>query len=187
MQFLLDQLAGTADARQIVCWPPESAGDFLEDANGQWTVVPQSGTDLGSRMTRWFESALEGGGKAAIAIGADCPFVQPKHVQQTRELLNAGNDLVLGPAADGGYWLVGMNRHPGTIFDNTEWGAASVLETTLQNAKATGWKTALLESLRDVDDLEDLSAAVSHLLQSTDSAFLDLAQQLSSFVQVDMR
>ncbi len=183
-QFLLRKLGGAPIYWEIVAWPPESIDSFRSEAGDAWKVVPQSDGDLGDRMSNWFHAAFGAGNQCAIAIGADCPFVETGHIQQAAKLLKEGNDLVLGPAEDGGYWLVGMSRRPDSLFSNIEWGTAHVLEATVRNAKAAGWKTAFLERLRDIDELDDLTIAIDQLSRSDDPELSELSKQLSTIVSV---
>ena len=79
------------------------------------------------------------------------------HVQEAFHLLDEF-DLVLGPAADGGYYLLGLNRLYKDLFESIPWGTGEVLQATLNKAKLLGIKTVLLERLADVDRPEDLEA-----------------------------
>ena len=114
--------------------------------------VGQGGGDLGARMGR----VLAGGGDApAAVVGSDIPDLAPRHVQAAFEALRTA-DLVFGPAADGGYWLVG--RRPGLstrgLFEGVRWSSPHALADTRANLPP-GRRVALLEVLEDVDDAED--------------------------------
>jgi rSAM/selenodomain-associated transferase 1 len=183
-RFLLDRLSNAASFRQIVCWPPESSGQFQTDAGPAWNVISQTDGDLGIKMSNWFDSVFDDDYQVVIAIGADCPFVEPRHIEQTVELLKTGSDLVLGPAEDGGYWLVGLRRKPESLFSDIQWGTGEVFEATLNKANSAGLKTATLETLRDVDDFDDLTFVIDQLQKSAEPKMQGLSEQLSGLVQV---
>ena len=122
------------------------------------TGRPQS--DLGRRMGRAFEAAFQGSKGAAVIVGSDIPDISANIIQQAFEGLQK-NDLVLGPARDGGYYLIGMkNTIPAEtyprLFNDINWGADKVLSQTLQTARESGLRFILLESLGDVDGPADL-------------------------------
>jgi rSAM/selenodomain-associated transferase 1 len=116
---------------------------------------PQSGGDLGSRMKNAFAAAFLAGKKHVVAVGTDCPGLSEKHIYQAFSLLQNA-DLVLGPAADGGYYLIGMHTLQSNLFQDIRWGSGEVLQQTLLAARKLGLKIALLEELTDVDRPEDV-------------------------------
>ncbi|GAA4360997.1 TIGR04282 family arsenosugar biosynthesis glycosyltransferase [Hymenobacter saemangeumensis] len=118
---------------------------------------PQPEGDLGQRMETAFATAFAAGaGKVAI-IGTDCPGLKAGHLQQAFELLET-HDLVLGPATDGGYYLLGTRRLQPELFRQKEWSTDQVLAATLADAKRLGLSVALLPELTDVDTEDDLRA-----------------------------
>ncbi len=117
--------------------------------------LPQGGGDLGARLSRAFDQTLAGGSKAVIAVGTDCPLLGPVMVARAFAAL-ARKDLVLGPAADGGYYLVGLKRRAPSLFEDVPWSTARVLEATVERARRSGLAVSLLPTLRDVDELGDL-------------------------------
>lgn len=136
------------DKKQMQAW--------LGDA---YRYQPQCGATLGDRMAAAFENAFQSRVDQAILIGTDIPALTPAILEAAFEKL--GNaDVVLGPAKDGGYYLIGMHREAfpaaRTLFANTPWGAARVLADTLEMAALSGLRTRLLEELTDVDSPKDL-------------------------------
>ena len=111
--------------------------------------LTQGGGDLGQRMARMMAAVAPG---PVVMIGADIPDIRSDHVAAAFRALG-DHDAVFGPAADGGYWLVGMKRRPRfvDIFQGVRWSSADALADTLANQPA-GWRTAFLETLADVDD-----------------------------------
>lgn len=123
-----------------------------------WQFVPQAEGDLGRRMYQALIGAFHRGGKPVFLIGTDCPELTANLLQEALDLLE-DKDLVLGPAQDGGYYLIGMqDPQPGLFPPDMPWGTDRVLEETLQAADRQGLRVSLLETLRDIDRPEDLSA-----------------------------
>jgi rSAM/selenodomain-associated transferase 1 len=119
------------------------------------TLTGQGPGDLGARMHRAFERALVGG-SAAILIGADCPALTLEYLREAGEGLASGYDGVIGPAADGGYVLIGLARVHSSLFERIRWGGPDVLEDTRARFGALGWRCRELDALWDIDRPEDL-------------------------------
>ncbi len=120
----------------------------------------QAGGNLGNRMVHAFNVAFQKGSQRVIIIGTDCPELMTDHLKATFDSLN-DNHLVLGPAFDGGYYLIGLRkdtyqRTMPALFKNIEWGSSSVLDTTAKNARFLDISFHLLPSLHDVDRPEDI-------------------------------
>jgi rSAM/selenodomain-associated transferase 1 len=115
-----------------------------------WTARPQGEGDLGERMHRAFTEA----NGPAIIIGSDCPEVNPNDLRAATEALQT-HDAVIGPATDGGYWLIGLNTPCPALFEGVEWSTKNVLQTTLAKADEAGLSVQLLRELADVDTGED--------------------------------
>lgn len=114
----------------------------------------QVGQDLGERMKKAFAACFESGMVKIVLIGTDCPSLEGKHIIQAFEALDQ-SDLVLGPARDGGYYLIGMSRNADFLFEGISWSSELVLSQTLALAAAQGLQTSLLPVLEDIDTLED--------------------------------
>jgi hypothetical protein len=113
----------------------------------------QKGNDLGERMYNAFKSGFQKGYKKIILIGSDIYDLNSETIEEAFvEIENA--DFVIGPAADGGYYLVGMKTLNNEIFQNKNWGTETVLEDTLNNLNHK--KVKLLEIKNDIDVYEDL-------------------------------
>ena len=115
----------------------------------------QYGEDLGQRMNNAITSSFEEGAERVVIIGSDCYDLTSTIIQSAFESLKF-KDAVLGPAKDGGYYLIGMNSSNPTIFENKEWGSSNVLLDTLLSTKELGLSYELLETLNDVDTIDDL-------------------------------
>ena len=181
--FLRDA-AGTArllcDARPgvgLVCeWAleqGESLGDFpLTDwLPSAYLHRAQTGADLGARMAAALGRCLAFG-RNAVLIGTDFPDLPHEVLIDAFEKLACGDEptVALGPAADGGYYLIGMNRFVPEIFADIPWSTSDVLSRTMERAAALGIGTALLPEWRDVDDADDLEALKGRLSEDSSRA-----------------
>ncbi|MEM6718594.1 MAG: TIGR04282 family arsenosugar biosynthesis glycosyltransferase [Bacteroidota bacterium] len=125
--------------------------DLWDDAIYQKKA--QFGNDLGERMRNAFKDAFDNHYEKVIIIGSDLYDLQPKHINEAIAALDT-NDIVLGPAKDGGYYLLGMKTLQEEAFLPKDWGKENVLHDTLNDLN-TG-KIYLLEALNDIDYAEDL-------------------------------
>lgn len=144
---------------QKTVWLPPSATPLTSAAVAAYwpgyAWQPQPAGDLGGKMQAAFAQAFAAGAGAAVVIGTDCPGLRSTHLNQAFELL-ASHDVVVGPAADGGYYLLGMKRLHRDFFLNKTWSTASVLSATLTDAARLHLRVAHLPTLHDVDTAADL-------------------------------
>jgi len=117
--------------------------------------LDQGEGNLGDRLHRAFAQAFAQGAQRVVVIGADCPGLTPALFAQAFTAL-ATQELVLGPARDGGYYLVGLTRPRPALFAKIPWGSGEVLAETLKQAQTLNLSTHILETLADVDRPEDL-------------------------------
>lgn len=111
--------------------------------------------DLGEKMQKAFQRVFDLGFDQVLIIGTDCYELERNHLKQAFEALKTKN-LVLGPAVDGGYYLLGLKRPAASLFQGISWSTDTVLQQTLNRANQEKLEYALLEKLRDVDRYEDL-------------------------------
>jgi len=122
--------------------------------------LPQGEGDLGGRMDRAFrDSVKEGAGKTVI-VGTDCPDLDAQDIREAFQILDS-NSVVLGPAADGGYYLIGIQsgapeRLYGALFTTIPWGTSEVFSSTVNALASAGIQAGLLDEKADVDEPEDL-------------------------------
>ena len=116
---------------------------------------PQGTGNLGEKLKRAFGDAFSAGAQRVVTIGCDCPDLSKEHISRAFDALYF-NELVLGPATDGGYYLIGIKRPLDKLFENIPWGSDRVFETTVSLAQQLGLSTEILEELHDVDRPEDL-------------------------------
>ncbi|MEH2075318.1 MAG: TIGR04282 family arsenosugar biosynthesis glycosyltransferase [Nostoc sp.] len=129
---------------------------LMQDWLGLDLVYQSQGEgDLGSRMARSLFDAFESGADKVIIIGTDCPGVNAQILTTAFEELHTF-DLVLGPALDGGYYLIGLCQPIPELFANIEWGTAQVFQKTLEIARNINLSHVNLSPLADIDRPEDL-------------------------------
>ena len=167
--FVLDTLERTKAAvgqlklrmdRYLACAPSTSHVFFkiMEERQGV-KLIDQVGDDLGARMHQAVETMFSRGYRRTLIIGTDVPTVPFEYLKQALTLLD-NHDLTLGPALDGGYYLIGMNKPVQELFADVPWSTDLVLRLTQERAATLGLKTALLPSWRDIDTLADLEALI---------------------------
>jgi uncharacterized protein len=135
---------------------PDDAGAEV----GAWLgegprFLPQGDGDLGTRMERAFTGAFADGADRAIVVGTDLPGITSDLILAAFELLER-SEVVIGPADDGGYYLLGLRRLVPGLFAGVPWSTPAVLATTLRRLAAEGIVPGLLERHRDVDVVEDI-------------------------------
>lgn len=117
---------------------------------------PQGDGDLGQRMCNALRDGFAQGGEPIVIIGTDCPLLDRQIIDSAFAALVA-HDLVLGPAADGGYYLIGLRKLVPELFQSIAWSTATVLTQTLVIAQSLAISYALLPELSDIDRPEDLA------------------------------
>jgi len=143
-----------------ICYEGGDAGLMRDWLGPQFIYRPQGSGNLERRFIEAFEEAFGAGIEAVVIVGSDIPQISADIIQQAFEGLQ-NNDLVLGPAHDGGYYLIGMQcaaalRANPQLFKGIKWGSGEVLAQTIQIAGALGLSFLLLKSLADIDRPEDL-------------------------------
>jgi rSAM/selenodomain-associated transferase 1 len=151
----LDAAAVPGVQRAIVVEPPAAVDEIRALAPGV-DVRPQRSGTLGVRMRRAMADVFAAGARAVAVVGSDIPDLQSAVVSETFAVLAADPAaLVLGPALDGGYYLIAATRVP-HVFDDIAWGTAHVLEQTIAAATRQGVRVHLLRHIGDVDSPADL-------------------------------
>jgi rSAM/selenodomain-associated transferase 1 len=154
---------GAARWRLVVAHTPADAAPALAawldpQGAGGLAYAPQADGDLGARMRAAVERAIADGAPRVVVVGTDCPDVDAAVVGDAFAALDTA-DVVLGPALDGGYYLVGVrapaDRACAALFEGVPWSAPDTLAVTLARAAAAGLSVARLAPLRDVDTADD--------------------------------
>lgn len=147
--------ASSGAEERLLYWADAPADRGVVEVPPGVAVRDQAGQDLGARLARVFAELLAAPGDRVVAIGTDCPDLTPGILREAYEALDSC-DLVLGPASDGGYYLIALRRPAPELFFGVAWGTPQVLEQTLERAKAVGLEAALLGGLSDLDTPDDL-------------------------------
>ncbi len=121
----------------------------------------QHGEDLGIKMYNAIKNHLNANTNV-ILIGTDCLEIDAPYINKAFEQLNSGVDIVLGPATDGGYALIGANKIDKSIFEDINWSTDQVLKQTEAKIKELNWKYHCLSKVRDLDNLEDYKYFSTH-------------------------
>ena len=158
-QMLLDTLGAAARTAVERCelWVDRADPDpgLMQAAqDAEMSVRIQSGVDLGMRMHRAFATALSTY-RSAVLIGSDCPECDTGYIEEAFAALER-HDAVLGPAADGGYVLIGLHRPQPGLFSNIAWGGDRVLDDTRRQLRGLALDWHELPTLRDLDEPADL-------------------------------
>jgi len=144
--------------RYLACSPSREHPFFkvMEGRHGL-RLLDQAGDDIGARMAGVFEELFRAGYQSVVMVGTDVPALQAALFLEALKLLD-GHDLVLGPAEDGGYFLIGMKRLLPELFREIPWSTPEVRALTLNKAASLGLNVAQLAMNRDIDRVEDLLA-----------------------------
>jgi hypothetical protein len=143
---------------QVFFYPPEKETEIKKMFGNDHEYRPQRGADLGERMKKAFTDCFSEGFKSIVLIGSDFPDLPLKIIKGAFAALDSSSDAVIGPAADGGYYLIGF-RHDTflpAIFERLTWSTASVFLETLKILHAYGRQTEIIQEWRDVDTRDDL-------------------------------
>lgn len=159
--LLLDTIDAIESVRapRVVFVAPASAVDEVRAiVSREVDVVAQGDGDLGARMRRAFDDLFARGARGVVLVGSDLPGLSAAVVRGAVETLDArAGCVVLGPAEDGGYYLIGATRTPAVLLAGIEWSTADVLASTEARARQSGLETVRLPIGRDIDSLSDLA------------------------------
>jgi uncharacterized protein len=167
--FLQDTVALAASASSFASFlaytPSDAESIFKRYCPPDMEIFPQDGGDLGERMNNIIVGLYEREYSPVVVIGSDVPALQPDTLRKAAESTGKDN-ICLGPAVDGGYYLIAMRRPFPELFTGIRWGSSTVLTSTIRKAKAAGLSIVLLEKYSDVDlytDLDRLRTDMSRL------------------------
>ena len=156
LQLLQHTLEITRDLsfRKFIYYADEVSDYDLWSVPG-YTKRKQNGNDLGERRLNSFKELFDQGFTQIMIIGSDCLQLQTEHLQEAVVLLES-NAAVIGPASDGGYYLLGLTKLYPDLFVNKPWSTDQVFAKTIGDFNNQGISFALLEELSDIDDITDL-------------------------------
>ncbi|OGW25012.1 MAG: hypothetical protein A2X59_02445 [Nitrospirae bacterium GWC2_42_7] len=138
--------------------PPERIQEFVAWLQNE-KFISQKGGDVGERMDNAIRHLLENGAGKAVITGADIPDLTSEIIIQAFDILD-GSDVVIGPAHDGGYYLIGMKFPLPELFCNITWSTSDVFAETIRTLKHLGKSYSVLPLLSDLDTIEDLDNIV---------------------------
>ena len=170
--FIFDLLAILDDMAcrvQLYFDPPEKETEIRELFGDKYEYLPQHGADLGERMSDAFTRSFAEGFSSVILIGSDLPDLPRRIIEEAFAALEDQNDAVIGPAADGGYYLIGLKKQAFTpdIFRGLDWSTSSVLAQTTNILQASGHRLCFVDEWFDVDTGADLMRLIARS-QKTD-------------------
>jgi len=157
LEDVLERAARLNGTRLLVFWEQESGVVPDHPGSPRLEMFRQSCGTLGERMANALTAAFTGGIRTCCIIGSDSPDLPLEYIEQAFLILEKEQaDVVFGPAADGGYYLVGMKRLWNRLFEGVVWGGGDVLKTSCERAGELGLRTAQLPGWYDLDTVDDL-------------------------------
>lgn len=152
LETMLGKLQELGGCDIELCCTPNTHHPFFQACRTRFAVAltEQRGIDLGERMSIAITRALQQA-EQVVLVGADCPGLQAGDIESALQQLKAGTDVVLGPATDGGYYLVAVQANHSCLFEAVSWGSAVVLAETQANISRQGLLARLLTTRSDID------------------------------------
>lgn len=152
----LDGVAASGAARVVAVEPAEACDQVRASLPDDVGVIAQADGSLGDRMREVMAALFARGARAVALVGSDVPDIDGRQIARAFALIERDPGLlVLGPAADGGYYLIAAAGTP-RVFDGIPWGTSDVLPATIRAAADRGVRVALVDPLHDVDTPADL-------------------------------
>ncbi len=157
VEDILATLYGSGYPITVCYWPPDRGADMQAWLGPAPAYFPQKGGDIGERMRNAFAEAFAGGMDQAILLGTDFPDIEMEIIEEAFDGLSR-KDMTLGPAADGGYYMIGFNRHAfiKEVFAGISWGTGRVFSETLGKISSAAVGVYILPEWQDIDTFEDL-------------------------------
>lgn len=161
---LVERFRDVANQRFLCYAPAEDSAKscFLNHAKETYCLWPQPDKDLGERMAQFFLEHLRAEQDRVVIIGSDSPTLPREYVERAFELLQSA-DCVLGPATDGGYYLIGARGTCPPIFEEIAWSTSEVLAQTIALIDKFGLSLSLLPPWYDVDTMDDWNFLAAHI------------------------
>ena len=159
----LESVSALAAEKAVLYTPPDRDAEIRAVTPFQALFLPQRGSTLGERMREGARDLLTAGFDAVVLIGSDLPTLPLEHVGAALSvLMRRGEVLVLGPADDGGYYLIGLTQSRPEFFEHIPWGTPLVLQRTREAAEALGIPVETMPMWYDVDSASDLRRVWQH-------------------------
>ncbi|MBI3020710.1 MAG: TIGR04282 family arsenosugar biosynthesis glycosyltransferase [Candidatus Omnitrophica bacterium] len=151
----LERLSVLRDEMTLCVEPADATERIQLWLGSKWPALPQRGATLGERLADATNKIFTEGVQRVVVIGTDSPWIDHPLIEEAFAAMEQA-DLVIGPARDGGYYLVGLARPTPGLFQGMPWSTSQVLDQTLGKARALGLSVSLLPEGYDVDQLTDL-------------------------------
>ncbi|TSA44419.1 MAG: glycosyltransferase [Deltaproteobacteria bacterium] len=163
VEDLLEALSSGNYHLELFFTPAEREMEIRQRFGVRFCYSPQEGEGLGDRIEKAFRSCFAKGFTATLLIGSDCPDLTVEAIEHAFRTLEKGQDAVVGPALDGGYYLIGFRSatFDPAVFNGMPWGENTVFEKTVDLLHARGYRVHLAPAWHDIDtekDLADLQA-----------------------------
>lgn len=156
VEDLLSQFEGSEDFSVRIMFSPPEAGQMVRNWLGAHReILPQSTGDLGNKMEQAFAEAFSKGFRRVVLIGSDIPTIDREKIRRAFGKLS-NHPVVLGPANDGGYYLIGLRQPHTEIFTGISWSSSAVLAQTIKKIKKLNLNFALVEPETDLDVYQDV-------------------------------
>ena len=184
VECLLQRLQQTADQRWLVFTPEGKRADFEQLVpSADFRLVCQATGHLGQRMQAYFEQAFAAGADRVVLIGSDSPTLPLEWIDQAFHALQA-DDVVLGPAEDGGYYLVGARNSVPPIFGEMPYSSPQLWTATVDKLQAAHISFACLPTWYDVDETPNLQRLWQELAtdEPTEAACSILKEKLHQLI-----
>jgi rSAM/selenodomain-associated transferase 1 len=158
-------IGGLARTQHQISYTPADAAPYFEALDPTARLACQVDGPFGQRIAGAFDAAFAAGAQRVVLVGADTPHLESKRMERAFAALE-DHEIVLGPCADGGYYLLGMRRPCPRLFEDIEWSTARVRGQTLERAAEAGLSVCELEVEFDVDEPADLLRLQQLVLQA---------------------
>ena len=168
----LDLMRCVPDVRRAIAYLPLEARDYFAQLAHDFDLIPQTGTDLGARLDHALTHYLDQGYARAAIMNSDGPTQPIENLRQAFRTLSDHTDVVLGPSADGGYYLIGLKQPAPRLLREVRMSTPTVLADTLALAQEERLRVALLPQWYDVDDLASLQQLITELQTAPSDAAL---------------
>jgi uncharacterized protein len=166
----LEAISSLADDKALLYTPPDREAEIRAATPFRAIFLPQRGATLGERMYEGARELLTLGFDNVVLIGSDLPTLPPAHVSAALDILMRRSEvLVLGPAEDGGYYLIGLGQSRTEFFEHIPWGTPLVLQRTREAAESLGIPVETVPRWYDIDSASDLRR-VRHLSEELHGA-----------------
>jgi uncharacterized protein len=167
----LESVSSLASEKALLYTPADREAEIRAATPFQAMFVPQRGSTLGERMREGTRDLLTSGFDAVVLIGSDLPTLPPSHVSAALAILMRRDEvLVLGPAEDGGYYMIGLTQSRPEFFEHIPWGTPLVLQRTRDAAEAIGIPVETIPHWYDVDSASDLRRVWHHSERPSNTA-----------------